>query len=61
MFESFVKLFHIIEDLFSRETAIWMVIVLILIVILEAISASGVPDKVIKKTGEDKWTIFKFR
>ena len=61
MFESFVELFHIVEDLFSRETAIWMFIALILILILQAISATGVPDKVVKKTGKDKWTIFKFR
>lgn len=61
MLESFKELFHLVEDLFSRETAIWMVIVLILIIILEGVRATGVLDKVIKKTGENKWTIFKFR
>ena len=61
MFDSFVRLFQIMEDWFSRETAIWMVIVLILASILSALNATGVRDSTIKKTGKDTWTIFKYR
>ena len=61
VFDSFVKLFHIMEDWFSRETAIWMVIVLVLVILLSALNTIGVPDYTIKKTSNDTWTIFKRR
>ncbi len=63
MFEPFVELFHIIEDLFSRDTAIWMFITGGLAMILEGLNATGRPDGYSKKTGKngkEKWTRFKF-
>ncbi len=60
MFEPFVELFRLVEDLFSRETAIWMSITGVLSIILEGLRATGKPDSYIKKTGKDKWTHFKF-
>ena len=61
VFDSFVRFFHIMENMFSRETAILMVIALILASILSAVNAIGVRDSTIKKTGKDTWTIFKYR
>lgn len=60
MFEPFVELFRIIEELFSRETAIWMFITGGLAIILEGLEATGKPKGYTKKTGKDKWTHFKF-
>lgn len=61
MLRDFVEVFHQLEKLFTREEAIWIVIVLILAIILVSINAGGVPVSCNKKTGEDKWTNFKFR
>lgn len=60
MFEAFVELFHLVEDLFSRETAVWMSITGVLAIILEGINATGKPDSYTKKTGKEKWIRFKF-
>lgn len=60
MLGAFVELFQLIEDLFSRETAVWMSITGILAIILVALNATGKPDSYTKKTGKDKWTKFKF-
>ena len=60
MFEAFVELFQIIEDLFSRETAVLMSITGILAIILVSLNATGKPDSYAKKTGKNKWTKFKF-
>ncbi len=60
MLEPFVELFRLVEDLFSRETAVWMSITGILAIILEGLNATGKPDSYTKQTGKDKWTKFKF-
>ena len=60
MFEPFVELFRIIEELFSREIAIWTFITGGLAIILEGLRATGKPEGCTKKTGKDKWTHFKF-
>lgn len=61
MFRNLVEFFHLLEELFTREGAIWLVIVIVLLIILTALNAGGIPDSYTKKTGEDKWTNFKFR
>lgn len=60
MFEPFVELFRLVEELFSRETAIWLSITGALGIILEGLKSTGKPEGYIKKTGKDKWTHFKF-
>ena len=61
MLRNLVEFFHLLEEIFTREEAIWIVIIIILSVILVSVNAGGIPDSYNKKTGEDKWTKFKFR
>lgn len=61
MLESFANIFGLFEDLFSRESAIWMVITSLLAILLAGLRATGTPDSVTKKVGEDKWITVKFR
>lgn len=61
MLSDFVEVFYQLEKLFTREGATWLVIDIILSIILVSINAGGIPVSYTKKTGEDKWTNFKFR
>lgn len=61
MLRELVEFFYLLEELFTREGAIWLIIISVLSVILVGLNAGGIPDSYTKKTGKDKWTNFKFR